>query len=166
MRHLLFLPAALALAACNQSEPAGRLEGRVNLAAVAPAKARAVMHERHEGMEKIGKLMKQLSRDMKAEPLNLAAVRPSAAAMNGLAQKSAGWFPAGTGPDVGKTRAKADIWQKPQDFAAKMASFQKLAAALDSSARGGNAAATQAAFGQLGQSCKACHDAYRGKGSH
>ena len=178
MRLLLPLTAALALSACNQSQPAaerettappaaseatGSLESRVNMAPVAPGKAKAVMHQRHEGMEQIGKVMKQLSRDMKAEPLNLNAVRPSAAKMDELARKAGNWFPAGTGPAAGKTEAKAEIWQKPQDFAAKMAAFQKASSAFHAAARAGNAAATQAAFGDVGKSCKACHDSYRAK---
>ena len=179
MRLLLPLTAALTFAACNESQPAaereapatrpavseatGTLEARVNMAAVAPGKAKAVMHERHEGMEKVGKLMKQLSRDMKAEPLNLGGVRASAAKMDELARKAGNWFPAGTGPTVGETEAKAEIWEKPQDFAAKMAAFQKASAAFHSAARAGNTAATQAAFGDVGKSCKACHDLYRAK---
>ena len=178
MRMFLVFAAATGLAACNQAEPAaeretaapasaeepaGTLEARVNLAPVAPGKAKAVMHERHEGMEQVGKVMKQLSRDMKAEPLNLNAVRPSAAKMDELARKAGNWFPAGTGPSAGKTEAKAEIWEKPQDFAAKMAAFQKASAAFHAAARAGNAAATQAAFGDVGKSCKACHDPYRAK---
>ena len=178
MRLLLLLAAATGLAACNQSEPAaepeapapaavqepaGSLESRINMAPVAPGQAKAVMNQRHEGMEQIGKLMKQLSRDMKAEPLNLGAVRASAAKMDELARKAGNWFPAGTGPAVGKTEARAEIWQKPQDFATKMAAFQKASADFHSAARAGNVAATQAAFGGVGKSCKACHDLYRAK---
>lgn len=177
MRLLLPVTAMLALAACNQSQPereapaaapaaseiAGSLEARVDMASVAPGKAKAVMDERHEGMEQIGKLMKQLSRDMKAEPLNLGAVRASAAKMDELARKAGNWFPAGTGPAAGKTQAKAEIWAKPQDFAAKMASFQKASAAFHAAARAGDVTATQAAFGDVGKSCKACHELYRAK---
>ena len=178
MRMLVLALAALGLAACNQSQPAaereptaqpaeseaaGSLESRVNMAPVTPGKAKAVMNERHEGMEQIGKLMKQLSRDMKAEPLNLGAVRAGAAKMDELARKAGNWFPAGTGPSAGKTHAKAEIWEKPQDFAAKMAAFQRAAAAFHSAARAGNVAATKAAFGDVGKSCKACHDPYRHK---
>ena len=176
MRLLLPLTAALALSACNQSQPAaerettappaaseatGSLESRVNMAPVAPGKAKAVMHQRHEGMEQIGKVMKQLSRDMKAEPLNLNAVRPSAAKMDELARKAGNWFPAGTGPAAGKTEAKAEIWQKPEDFAAKRTDFQQAAERFNAVAQGDDVAAIRAAHGDLGKSCKACHDLYR-----
>jgi cytochrome c556 len=36
-------------------------------------------------------------------------------------------------------------------------------AALNAAARGGDVKAIQAAFGAVGQSCKACHDDYRAK---
>ena len=176
MRLLLPLTAALALAACNESKPAaeseatpppatGTLEARVSMAPVAPGKAKAVMHERHEGMEQVGKVMKQLSRDIKDEPLNLGAVRASAAKMDELARKAGNWFPAGTGPEAGKTHAKAEIWQKPQDFAAKMEAFQRASTGFHSAAKAGNVAAAKAAFGDVGKSCKACHDLYRAKKS-
>ena len=72
-----------------------------------------------------------------------------------------GWFPPGTGPDVGKTHAKAEIWQKPDDFRAKATDFRKAALAFNSAARGGNVNAIKSAFGNLGRACKACHDSYR-----
>ena len=101
-------------------------------AANARAKAQKIMHERHEGMEAIGKANKATATasSTRARP-DLAAVRASAAQIANLAQKSSGWFPAGTGPDVGKTGAKPEIWQNPQDFAAKLAAFQKAAPAFN-----------------------------------
>ena len=174
MRSLVISAAALALAACNQSEPtktestaeptaqeAGRLESRVNMAPIAPAKAKALMHRRHEGMEAVGDNFKALRREMGGSSPDMAKVRPAAAAIDRLAKESAGWFPAGTGPDVGKTEAKAEIWRNPKDFAAKHAAFEKAASAFNAAAKSGNAGATKAAFGDLGKSCKACHDLYR-----
>ncbi len=67
----------------------------------------------------------------------------------------------GTGPDVGKTDARAEIWQKPEDFAAKADSFNKAGMAFQAAARGTDVAAMKAAHGDLGKSCKACHDLYR-----
>ena len=84
------------------------------------------MHERHEGMEDIGDAMKVAqSREMKGDAPDLAAVRTNAATIAELAPKASGWFPPGTGPDVGKTHAKPAIWQKPEDFAAKAGDFRQ-----------------------------------------
>ena len=174
MRMLAIAAAALALAACNQSEPtktepknepatspAGMLEARVNMAPIAPAKAKAMMHHRHESMELIGDNFKAVRRELGGSSPNIAKVASAAATIDRLAKESAGWFPAGTGPDVGKTEAKAEIWQNPKDFAAKHTAFQKAASAFNAAAKSGNAGATKAAFGDLGKSCKACHDLYR-----
>lgn len=140
-----------------------------NPAAVTPAaaaprnkeEALKLMDERHEGMEDIGDAFKVLSREMKADAPNLEAVRTHAATVARLAPQVSRWFPAGTGPDVGKTRAKAEIWQKPEDFAAKTRAFQAAAQRFDAAAKGSDVAAIKASFGELGKTCKACHDPYR-----
>jgi cytochrome c556 len=120
-----------------------------------------LMHDRHEGMEDIGDAFKVLGREMKADAPNLEAVRTHAATVARLAPEVSRWFPAGTGPDVGKTRAKPEIWQKPDDFAAKTRVFQGAARSFDATARAGDVAAIKASFGELGKACKACHDRYR-----
>ncbi|HVM22323.1 MAG TPA: cytochrome c [Sphingomicrobium sp.] len=130
-------------------------------APVSGDQAKALMNERHEGMEDIGDAMKVLSRELKGNSPDLAAVRSNAATIANLAPKVSGWFPPGTGPDVGKTEAKAEIWQKPDDFAAKARDFQQAAQAFNAAAQASDVAAIKAAFGNLGKSCKACHDPYR-----
>ena len=123
--------------------------------------ALALMKERHENYEKIGEAMKSISRELKAEAPDLAKVRAGAATIADLAPKVPSWFPAGTGPDVGKTEARAEIWQKPEDFAAKSQDFQKAAAAFNQAAQGSDLDAVRSAHANLGKSCKGCHDLYR-----
>ena len=162
------------LSACKQaSEQANTSNSDANAAvenAAVPASAPVgkeealkIMHERHEGMEKIGKATKALAREVKGNAPDLAIVRTSAATIAELAPKTSAWFPAGTGPDVGKTHAKAEIWQKPEDFAAKAKDFQIAAAAFNIDAQSGDLTQINARFGDLGKSCKACHDSYRHK---
>ena len=129
--------------------------------AVSGAQARKVMHDRHEGMEDIGDAMKLVSGELRKDGPDLAKVRSGAATFARYAPRVKGWFPPGTGPDVGKTRAKAEIWRKPDDFRAKSLAFEKTAAAFNGAARGTNLAAIRAAHADLGKSCKACHDPYR-----
>ncbi len=119
------------------------------------------MHERHEGMEEIGDAMKLVSRELKASSPDLARVRDGAATIERLAPQLSRWFPPGTGPDVGKTEAKAEIWRRPEDFAGKRDSFQTAAQRFNAAAQGTDLAAIRAAHGELGKSCKACHDPYR-----
>ena len=176
--RIALLAATALLTGCGQSgdNPAANTaapkKGQVlpitdNQAAVAvrpPATKEAalkLMHERHEGMEDIGDAFKVLGREVKAGSPNLAAVRSSAATIAGLAPKVSSWFPPGTGADVGKTRAKPEIWQKPEDYAAKTRAFQAAARTFNATAKAGDVNAIKAGFGNLGKTCKACHDTYR-----
>lgn len=137
------------------------------LATVAVAKPLAkdaalkVMHERHEGMEAIGKANKILRRELTADAPNIAEVRSAANTIGNLAGKASKWFPEGTGPDVGKTGAKPEIWKQPADFNARLRDFQGAANALRLAAAKGDGAGAKAGYAKLGKTCKACHDSYR-----
>lgn len=64
----------------------------------------------------------------------------------------------------GKTRAKKKIAENMDDFNAKLETFQVESAKLaEAAAEAGDLEGLKPAFGALGQSCKACHKAYRGK---
>ncbi len=126
-----------------------------------------LMHDRHEGMEQVGKSTKAIGAELKKDNPNFGTIRTNADIINDLAAKSEHWFPAGTGPDIGKTRAKAEIWQKPEDFAAKDRDFRQAAQAFTNSANSADVNSIKPAFAVLGKTCKACHDSYRTeKGEH
>jgi cytochrome c556 len=130
--------------------------------------AAKVMHARHEGMEAIGKATKAANRELSGGSPDLAVIRTSAGQIASLARQSSGWFPAGTGPDVGKTGAKPEIWaaQNKADFAAKLRNFQAAAQAFNAAAAGSDVGAIKARFAQLGGTCKACHETYRAEMKH
>lgn len=130
-------------------------------AAVSGEQAKKIMHDRHENYEDFGDAMKTITRETKASSPDLAAIREKAAVFTNLGPQMLTWFPPGTGPDVGKTEAKAEIWQKPEDFAAKARAFNQAATAFQAAAQGNDVAAVRAAHANLGKSCKACHDLYR-----
>ncbi len=130
------------------------------------AAALRVMHERHEGMEQIGKATKAAGRALKSSPVDVAVFRKSAATIAKLAPRTAAWFPAGSGPNVGKTGAKPEIWAKPADFAARGKAFAQAALAFDAAAKSADAGTMQARFGDLAKTCKACHDTYRREMHH
>lgn len=138
-------------------------------AAAAPLtkqKALSIMHARHEGMEKIGDTNKLLRREIESDAPYMPVVKSSAATIASLSLKANGWFPKGTGPETGKTGAKAKIWQKPQDFAAKLHNFQGAAKALDAAAKSGDMGAIKSRYSGLIGTCKACHDSYRSEMHH
>lgn len=133
---------------------------------VSGATALKIMHERHEGMETIGKNNKAIKRELDGSSPNFAKVHASASTIASLSKKASNWFPAGTGPDVNKTGAKPEIWQNAQDFAAKLQTFQAAAGAFNAAASGNDVNAIKAKFGEMGQACKACHDKYRSEMHH
>lgn len=140
------------------NQASGNLEARVSL-----GDAAKVMHTRHEGMETIGKDFKALHREFDSPTPNLALVRTAAGQIAGLSRQASGWFPAGTGPEIGKTGAKPEIWQ-PQnatDFSSKLRNFQIAATAFNATTTRGDVAAMKARYADLGGTCKACHDKYR-----
>lgn len=127
-------------------------------------RALVLMHDRHEGMEDIGDAMKRISRELKNETPDIDAVRSQATTIAQLAPQVTGWFPPGTGPEIDDdTHAMAEIWQKPEDFAAKRNGFQQAARSFNAAAQGLDLAAIRAAHSELGKSCKSCHDSYREK---
>jgi cytochrome c556 len=69
-------------------------------------------------------------------------------------------FPPGSITD--KSRAKPEIWQKWDDFQAKAKDLQDAAAKLAEVAKTGDKAVIGPQLKALGQTCGACHDAYRG----
>jgi cytochrome c556 len=170
--------AVLLLAACNSGDGGDALseanssgvaaeaavENSVRQSDATPLEkeqALALMEQRHENYEKIGDSMKLISRELKADSPNLDRVRTGAATINQLAPQVPTWFPAGTGPDVGKTEARAEIWQKPDDFAAKAKALREAASSFNAAAQGNDLAAIRSAHANLGKTCKACHDLYR-----
>jgi cytochrome c556 len=183
MRAALFAIPMMLLSACGGPETSQANNGQANISnsasppatanamvllAAAPTKAQAlaIMHERHEGMETIGKANKALHRELTAASPDLGVIRASAAKIAELSQKASGWFPKGTGPELGKTGAKPEIWRNPEDFTGKLRNFQVAAKAFNAAAASGDLSAIKAHSGDLGQGCKACHDKYRSEMHH
>jgi cytochrome c556 len=184
MRATLLTAASLVLFACggpdtsqannsqanisNSASPAttGNGMAMITVTRVSGAEARRIMHERHEGMETIGKANKALHREFEARSPDLAVVRASAKTIFDLARKASGWFHQGTGPEVGKTGAKPAIWQNPSDFASKLHDFQAEAKAFNAAATGHDVGLIRAQYVDLNNACKACHDKYRSEMHH
>lgn len=67
----------------------------------------------------------------------------------------------GPGTDVGETRAKPNIWTDNAKFVAAATKMQDEMAKLNAAAKSGNLDQIKAAFGPVGNACKACHDDFR-----
>jgi cytochrome c556 len=131
------------------------------MSSVGGDQAKALMHERHEGMETIGKANKAIRDQFDSGSPDLAVIRTNAAKIASLSQRASGWFHAGTGPGVGMTGAKDEIWQNPQDFMAKLAAFQKAASVFQTATAGSDLTSAKARLSDMTRTCKACHDKYR-----
>lgn len=172
-KRIVYAVCAVALVSgCRAPEESNQAQASNNLISSAETRtadagpltreqALVLMDERHENMERLGDETKRISNQIKSPAPDVEAIRRSAAVILKLAPDLDSWFPEGTGPDVGKTRAKPDIWQKRQDFTTKANEFVSAAEDFDSAAKSGDLGQIEASFATLGKSCKACHDPYR-----
>jgi cytochrome c556 len=179
MRVLLALGCAAALiavAACNRDEaPAANESVATNASetnatghAPPPADIAGFMHDRHERYEDLGKAMKAINRELKADAPSLATIQRHAEPIARFAQQAPALFPTGTGPETGhRTRAKAEIWSDPDTFRQRMTAFQAESQRFNQTAQSGDLAAVRAAVPRLAESCKNCHDRFRApEGDH
>jgi cytochrome c556 len=188
MRMMFGVAAIALLAACNAQAPIGNDAANSSVAvgnevvaapAVAPIdaaaplgtqvsgdEAKTVMHDRHEGMEHIGKATKAIGRELKSDTPNIKTIQEAAATIADLASQTGGWFRPGTGPDIGKTGAKPAIWENAADVATKDRDFQKAAQTFNAAAASGDLSGIKDSFADLGKTCKACHDKYRAEMKH
>ena len=93
-----------------------------------------------------------------------AQVTAAANAIAGIANSGMGaLFGAGTEKDVGsqKTRVKPELFQNMPEVGKLAGDFTSAANNLQKVAATGDAAAVKTAFGDLGKTCKACHDKFR-----
>lgn len=67
------------------------------------------------------------------------------------------------GSQSGQTRAKPEIWDNKDDFAAKFTDLREEAKNLAEAANDGNKKTILAQFQKTGGACKACHDEYKSK---
>ena len=61
-----------------------------------------------------------------------------------------------------KNRAKSTIWSQPAQFQHERDQFYSRVDALTAAAKTGQLPAVRTAYGNVAQSCKSCHDAFRG----
>ena len=95
-------------------------------------------------------------------PFDAAAVQANADLLVTLSKLPWPAFIEGTATG-GNTRAKPEIWSESDKFKAAADNFQDKAAKLQVAAKSGDLGQIRTAFGETGQSCKACHDNYRAK---
>lgn len=65
--------------------------------------------------------------------------------------------------DFGETRAKAEVWEKPDDFIKAAKTANDSIASLLKAVEGGNDSEILAGFKKVGEGCKGCHKNFREK---
>ncbi|MGE5216068.1 MAG: c-type cytochrome [Chloroflexota bacterium] len=109
-------------------------------------------------------LMKSNSADAKAikaavDAKDYATIETKAKDIMGNAEKIPSLFPKGS--TVGKTKAKPEIWEKPDQFAAMPKKLGKAASELAAAAKAGNEADVNVKVKALGAVCNSCHKEFR-----
>ncbi|NQW01182.1 MAG: cytochrome c [Rhodospirillales bacterium] len=135
-------------------------------ATVAPAYAdgAADIKTRQELMKSMGGKMKALGAIMKGGDASMLG--DHTAELAAIAKKVGTVFPAGSGPEAGKTEALANIWTDPEGFNKTVAGLIAATENLAKVAASGDLQATGAAMGMVGKDgCGACHKTYRMKKS-
>lgn len=122
----------------------------------------AVMHARHEHYEEMGKAMKGITTQLKARSPSVETIQRHSALIARYGPQLLTWFPEGSGPEAGKTRAKAEIWRDPETFRSIGRRFEQASAEFHRAAQGGNIDAIRAALPTLSQTCSDCHKRFRG----
>ena len=115
-------------------------------------------------IEKRQAAMKSNSANAKAikaaiETKDYATVETKAKDIMGTADKIPSLFPKGS--TAGKTKAKPEIWEKPDDFAKNAKNLNKAAGELASAAKAGNDADVNVKVKALGEVCNSCHKEFR-----
>ncbi|THF64536.1 cytochrome c [Pseudothauera nasutitermitis] len=99
-----------------------------------------------------------------AVPYNKDQVAAAANAIAAIANSGMGaLYPAGSDQGTGynPTRLKSEFFQNMQEVGQIATNFNAAANELASVAAGGDQNAIKAAFGKVGETCKACHDKFR-----
>lgn len=129
--------------------------------AATPATPAEMQKVRHEHYEALGDAFKAVRDGSKASTPDFAALEKAAEIVNQASINQQQWFPKGSGPEAGKTRALPEVWSKPDEFTAAQKMFSDRAPKLLAAVKSKDVAAVSAAFKDVGGSCKNCHDTFR-----
>jgi cytochrome c556 len=133
---------------------------------IAAQSALDLQKTRHHHYHEVGDAFKTVRDQTRASTPNMAKIQAAAQVINEASIDQSRWFPAGTGPEAGKTRALPEIWARPEDFKAAQKVFSDAAPKLLAAANASDLNAVKSTYGELGKACKNCHDTFRGPEDH
>jgi cytochrome c556 len=133
---------------------------------IAAQSALDLQKARHHHYHELGDAFKTVRDQTRSGTPNMVKIKAAAQVINEASIDQGRWFPAGTGPEAGKTRALAEIWARPEDFKAAQKVFSDAAPKLLAAANGSDLSAVKSTYGDLGKACKNCHDTFRAPEDH
>lgn len=155
--------AALLLSACggqNETKPAEPAAAPATTSAAPADSAKAAVEERERLMDIFKESAGTMGKMIKGEtPYDAAAFQAAADTMAENADKP--WVHYTEESAKEESGAKPDVWSKPEQFKQEADKFIAAAAALKTAATQGSLDAVKKPFGDVGQSCKSCHDSFR-----
>jgi len=117
------------------------------------------IRDRQQAMKAVGDAMQNLSAIGKKEaPFDAGVVENNAVTIAEALERAADLFPEGSEKGDVETWAMPEIWSDRADFEEKLQTAEAAAVALQSVTV---ESAFLPALGELGNSCKACHQTYR-----
>jgi cytochrome c556 len=133
-------------------------------AALAAAPAHAQFAKGEDAIRYRQSVFVIMGAQLKADKPNVATIQSATAVLASVAPLAGeGFVPGSETGGVPPTKAKPELFLDGPKVAALSKKMNEEVAKLNVAAKGGDVKAIQAAFGAVGQSCKACHDDYRAK---
>jgi cytochrome c556 len=137
---------------------AGGLFSVMTLAVCAQVFAQAdVIEKRQKLMKSQGAAAKEIKGAVESK--DYATIEAKAKDIMGTSEQIPSLFPKGS--TTGKTKAKAEIWEKSDDFAKAAKNVNKAAGELAAAAKSGDDAAVTTKVKALGEACGGCHKQFR-----
>lgn len=112
-------------------------------------------------MKAMGAHMNAMSMVVKKQVSDRSRLPIDAESMRNLSAGIPSLFPKGTGPDVARTAAKADVWQRWPEFQAAAAKLERETLRLAQLAHGKDAKGFDAQFEAVNAACTECHQQFR-----
>lgn len=136
--------------------------GTLSVAATDEMTPEDAIAARQSGLHDLGGAFKGVNDELKKANPSLTLLRQYVQQIDQAAKSQQFWFPRGSGPEAGiETKAKPDIWQRPEEFAKARDAFLAAAAKLVQVAGASDVDAIKAQTRAVGQTCKGCHDPFR-----
>jgi cytochrome c556 len=129
--------------------------------AFAQASGEQAVKERSDLMKSFNEANKTVAAAAKGGEIDANVVKAAEHIADG-AKKITSLFPAGTGDDKLRTRAKPAIWQNWATFEGDAKNLENSFAAVAVAAKAGDKAGVAATFAKANQACSACHKEFRG----